>query len=585
MASNYQLTTPFDKIALSLSGGGYRAAAFHLGSMAYLHRVQFRGRPLLEHVKIISTVSGGTITGVLYAYLVQQGTSFPDIYRQLIRLLDEFDLLEMSIRQLQSGEGWPAHKRRNLINAFASIYDRHYVQGATFDAFRDIDRSHLEEVVFNATEFSDGRLFRFKNRGRMGNGSFPVTGEAPWEIKLGDIIAASSCFPGGFEPLAFPDDFLHDGARALPQLKATDAFAEPIGVMDGGICDNQGISSIIQAERRNRDEAPYYYDLVIISDVASPYMEGFTFTKQDAGATTQDSLLQQSFDKIQERARRYFQFAHTGLLILAAASVLGLFLSRGSNNWLLGAGIVGLLFSGLLLIALRRGKRIALNTAGEFWAGVNEQFAFYVSKIQGLQLPGIPFQELRAPVLDRAASLMTLINDVFLKQIRRLIYRDIYATGKWKYRQISNLIYELSEEDFLGNRRQLGKTRRYGPWTGGDPQRTTMPESDKALMQQMLGDRIPEVAGQAREFGTTLWFTPKDEMADTLKKLVATGQFTMCYNLIYYINLIRHDDNRKESGYATLPAEQQAAVEELYQALMQDWKAFQADPYFMYKES
>ncbi len=33
--------TPWDSapIAISLSGGGYRAAAFHLGTLAYLHRL------------------------------------------------------------------------------------------------------------------------------------------------------------------------------------------------------------------------------------------------------------------------------------------------------------------------------------------------------------------------------------------------------------------------------------------------------------------------------------------------------------------------------------------------------------------
>ena len=76
MISNYQLKTPFEKIALSLSGGGYRAAAFHLGSMAYLDHAKFDGISLLENVKIISTVSGGTITGVFYAYRIKEdGTS------------------------------------------------------------------------------------------------------------------------------------------------------------------------------------------------------------------------------------------------------------------------------------------------------------------------------------------------------------------------------------------------------------------------------------------------------------------------------------------------------------------------------
>jgi predicted acylesterase/phospholipase RssA len=41
-------------IAIYLSGGGYRAAAFHLGTLAYLNRVN-----LLKNVVSIATVSGG----------------------------------------------------------------------------------------------------------------------------------------------------------------------------------------------------------------------------------------------------------------------------------------------------------------------------------------------------------------------------------------------------------------------------------------------------------------------------------------------------------------------------------------------
>ena len=53
---------PFDRIALSLSGGGTRAVGFHLGSMSYLDRVG-----LLDKVRILSTVSGGSAVGMGYA--------------------------------------------------------------------------------------------------------------------------------------------------------------------------------------------------------------------------------------------------------------------------------------------------------------------------------------------------------------------------------------------------------------------------------------------------------------------------------------------------------------------------------------
>lgn len=46
---------------LALSGGGLRAAFFHLGTLAFLAE-----RDLLRNIEFISTVSGGTLTGTLY---------------------------------------------------------------------------------------------------------------------------------------------------------------------------------------------------------------------------------------------------------------------------------------------------------------------------------------------------------------------------------------------------------------------------------------------------------------------------------------------------------------------------------------
>src|SRR4051794_24973367 len=50
------------KIGLSLSGGGYRAAAFHLGTLRKLKELN-----ILNKIDVISTVSGGSIIGAYYA--------------------------------------------------------------------------------------------------------------------------------------------------------------------------------------------------------------------------------------------------------------------------------------------------------------------------------------------------------------------------------------------------------------------------------------------------------------------------------------------------------------------------------------
>lgn len=55
------------EIALTLSGGGYRAAIFHIGVLSYLYHLKLDdGSRLLDHITVMSTVSGGTITGMLY---------------------------------------------------------------------------------------------------------------------------------------------------------------------------------------------------------------------------------------------------------------------------------------------------------------------------------------------------------------------------------------------------------------------------------------------------------------------------------------------------------------------------------------
>lgn len=611
--SKYAIKTPFDKIAMGLSGGGYRATAFHLGSMSYLHDTTYKGQPLLNNVKMLSTVSGGTFTGVYYAYqLVKEGKSFPEIFENLIGLLGQFDLLDAAMAKLHMGEDeWPAHKRRNIINAFALTYDELYVNSGTFgdlaaingppseadkEADSKISKPHLEDIAFNATELTHGSLFRFKNGRVMGNKPFSVPKEAKSAVKLGDIIASSSCFPGGFEPLAFPDDFFPTNSKARKAFKNKAQFNEPIGIMDGGICDNQGVDSILKAESSNRkktDEA-YYYDLIIISDVSAPAMGPFEFSKKEDAPSS--SFFDNTFTTLKNQAARLYRWIYIGIYTLGGLSLLGLIFSMGQNNWMLGAGIFGLLLTILLLFGIQKIKTTAIAPMKLMWADINskKELAFVLDKIRGLKLEKITFQQFREPVLDRLGSVFTLLNEVFLTQIRRMIYGDVYQSTKWEYRQISNLIYELGPFDFqVGTK--LGKSRRYGPWLSDEDfeqDQTSLKTKDKTdnwtpaiVMEKMLGTKIPEVAAEARKFGTQLWFEKldkSDEQLHILDKLIATGQFTMCFNLIVYINQLKHQDRDGgvKSGYAGLETAEKTAIDNLLGKLMSDWKKFSVDPYF-----
>ena len=69
-----------DRIALALSGGGSRAIAYHLGCLRALHDFD-----LLREVRVISTVSGGSVIGALYAYQNQPFEEFDGQVCDLLR--------------------------------------------------------------------------------------------------------------------------------------------------------------------------------------------------------------------------------------------------------------------------------------------------------------------------------------------------------------------------------------------------------------------------------------------------------------------------------------------------------------------
>ena len=68
------------KIGLALSGGGYRAAAYHIGTMRALHKLG-----ILNEVDIISSVSGGSITAAYYVLNKHKG--YEQFEKELIEKL------------------------------------------------------------------------------------------------------------------------------------------------------------------------------------------------------------------------------------------------------------------------------------------------------------------------------------------------------------------------------------------------------------------------------------------------------------------------------------------------------------------
>jgi hypothetical protein len=549
---------PFENIGLCFSGGGYRATFYSLGIISYLNHIQFKGKPLLEFVEALSSVSGGTLLAVAYAKSAQEKNhSFNKFYKNFYKTFNPKNdkLLETAIKKLENNEVWKtnAYKTRSLINAFALTYSEMEIFKGDFSIFETPFSSHLKEVCFNTTDFSFGLTYRFQNSGDFGNA--PLSSiqlkKLRFKVQLGDIIASSSCFPIGFEPLQFPDDYFENhSTEDYKNLKKLDEFKNGVGIMDGGIADNQGIASMILMSKR-KDVS---LNLIIVNDVSSFEMVPW---KQDDSSKINGSSLREFTAKV----LRYFKVKPIywilfliGLLLVICNS-LGLFTDCNE------CGSPTLNTIGSILI----GIGLTLTLLGLFTAvGIK----FLKSKFNALFKKNIPeplvddilsFQKLdiglvQQMLTNRITSSVKMINEVFLKQMRRLNYKILYTKSSLKNKLITTTVYELNGKatPYSGNNFKYNKAIEPAP--------------SKILTSVCL---------TASETPTTLWWDKKDIKENRMDKLIACGQFTLCYELMEYILKLKQEENDLDINFDD--------IDLLFEALSKDWKKFNNDPMFLVK--
>lgn len=561
---------PFQNLAISMSGGGYRATGFHLGSMAYLSKLDWEGTSLLDRIRVISSVSGGTFTAAHYAACLKQGKSFEDAFKDLYEFMGSADLIRDALKVVAHDKFWVDHKGnempRSMIKAFGIMYHRK-LQGDYFKLlFQEEPKIHLKEIIFNATEFNFGLPFRHQKteltvgrdgqleHGIIGNYQVNIPQECAEEMRLADIIASSSCFPLGFEPINFPNDFIDKNSIFLKQpelLPKTNPdgmdISYPVGLMDGGIDDNQGIDSVVDAERRMSKYPPQSHefrsdddkaiDLFIVSDVSSPYMESYVRTEKV------------NIKGIGNWSFRTLKTIGIISLILGIGAFVGSYFVP--KHWMtLALGISGTVLTILAIVLYVFSKGFEGLTKA---AGVPPYFTERLKPFDTLS-----FNTYATLITNRATSAQTMIAEVFMKQIRRLQYGNIYNDPEWKPRLIMNAVYELN---------YYNCALRY-----------------KKYKEPLPSEKLQQAAEAASTMGTTLWFTEEELKGNhnKLNSLIACGQFNMCYNLKDYIERIMQRDNK--ASYDAYPPEMKAQIETLHAQILEDWKKFNEDPYWMVGE-
>ena len=546
---------PFKNIGLCFSGGGYRATFYALGVVSYLDNIKYKEGTLLDNVKALSTVSGGTLLGVAYSKAIQQNNFnfkafFKQFYNQFTPENDK--LLITAISKLEDDKVWAAnpHKKRSLINAFALTYAEMPVFSGNFEQFKKGKIKQLEDVCFNATDFSYGLTFRIQNNGYFGNSPLYKNNQKEVnalrdKVVLGDAIASSSCFPVGFEPIVFPDDYFKDhNSPPYKNLKGLENFIDGVGIMDGGIADNQGIGSMMLINERMKNKL----DLIMVNDVGSYKMKPW---QQDTSAINKSSTLKKGIHKILQYFTikpLYWITLLIGILVLVLNNIQIINNQSYTSLYILGSIIlgVGFTFTVLGLVALVIKSFTLSKIKNVFKKNVPEPLLDDILTFQKLDISLV-----QRMITDRITSASTMINDVFLKQMRRLNYDLFYSKSSLKNKRVTSTIYKLN-----------GKETPYSK--GSTINNKIKPKPSTTLKS---------VALTASEMPTTLWWDKEDIVKNRMDTLIACGQFTVCYELMDYILKLKADNETELKSFTEL--------DKLYKSLEKDWKAFNKNPLWL----
>lgn len=220
-----------DILALCLSGGGYRAMLFHLGTVWYLNDAGYL--PKLDRV---SSVSGGSITAGVLA------TRWKDLSFDATGKATNFgNVIVVPLRKMAGTTVDAGSVIKGLLTPGTSVSDR------VVKAYRNIlfgdatlqDFVDKPRFVINATNVQTGSLFRFSKPyiadWRVGMINNPTT-------KVAEAVAASSAFPPVLSPARI--DFNHGQWSQLnTQQCGRPPFTTKVVLTDGGVYDNMGIET------------------------------------------------------------------------------------------------------------------------------------------------------------------------------------------------------------------------------------------------------------------------------------------------------------------------------------------------------
>lgn len=221
-----------DGIGICLSGGGFRAMLFHLGSLIRLNELG-----LLPAIDRVSSVSGGSLAaGILAA-----GWSDLDFDANGVARSFQANMSDPLLRLAKKRVDLPAILLGfipfvNAANVAARTYDR-----AVFDSKTLRDLPDRPRFVFTATSLQTGVLWRLAKEyaadWRVGRWPDP-------DLKLALAVAASAGFPPMLSPALIRPPKSAVKSWGEPTTLTEPGFTDRLYLTDGGVYDNLGLEPV-----------------------------------------------------------------------------------------------------------------------------------------------------------------------------------------------------------------------------------------------------------------------------------------------------------------------------------------------------
>jgi NTE family protein len=211
-------------IALSFSGGGFRATLAALGVMRFV-----ADAGMLDRVRYVSSVSGGSLANGLFAYhyeeLRDQGftpQAVDDIViAPFVKKISKSSLSRTLLRNI-----WRTLGPKTRTHLLADTFDRWFFKGRKLE-----ELSPQCRFIFNAANVTTGVRFAFESE-IVGDWVMGRAYTKGTELRLATAAASSAAVPGAFAPLEVKDvDFPCANGRTARLL-------------DGGAYDNSGMEAL-----------------------------------------------------------------------------------------------------------------------------------------------------------------------------------------------------------------------------------------------------------------------------------------------------------------------------------------------------